>query len=156
MKTIFFTLFTLLVSSTNFSQKFQLDLREEMSRTCFRQTTLDSVISYPDSLDLTTREGRFIFDFDNSTLTHYSTNENILKNKSVTIKFELDTLTENVYRFINYRKHCWGNETLSYGFIIDLTPGVETVQQFYNEEFPDGRVYSIVNIFPTSKLVKID
>jgi hypothetical protein len=155
MKTIFLILL-ICVSSGILSQKFNLDLREEMSRTCFRKTTLDSVISYPDTLDLTDREGKFVFDFDNSTLTHYSTNENILKNKSVSIKFELDTLSDNVYRFINYLKHCWGDETLSYGFIIDLTPGVETVQQFFYDGFPDGRIETTINIFPTSKLVRIE
>lgn len=156
MKTIFFTLLFLLVSSTIFSQKFQLDLREEMSRTCFRQTTLDSVISYPDSLDLTTREGRFIFDFDNFTCTHYSTNQAIEKNKYVILNFQCDTLSENVYRFIKYIKHGWCDKTISYGFIIDLTKGVETVQQFFYDGFPDGRIETTIYIFPTSKLVRID
>jgi hypothetical protein len=72
MKTLFLT-FGLLLSTLSFSQKIIIHVLERQEMVCYKKTTLDSVILYPDYVgDVNNEHTKYIIDLNAKTSTYTS------------------------------------------------------------------------------------
>jgi len=108
MKTFFLT-FGLLVSTLNFSQKIIINVLERQEMICFRKTTLDSVLFYPDSVG-----------YVDSTHTTFKINLNKKTSKYFVDKKKISVLPIK-YEYLNNNilKVNIIQEDLNYGLLIN-------------------------------------
>jgi len=121
MKTLFLIFLTLLPVLT-LSQKITVFVYYESERICYRSTTIDTVLMFPDTLSDYIDDAKYVFDIDNLTVTITREDVNF---KKVINKVTCDTISENKWRF-NY--YLFG--TILYGWEVDLTPTSESILFF--------------------------